>query len=205
MKRIKKYAMLLMATLGMGLLTSCETDPDTDRAMALSGQWYGDFGMYYNYQMPNGDIVTFDSYDTNIVFYPEYDYACYGWGKQIDYYQYGPYEYQYYQFYWEMRNGVITLRYPYDPELNTSIYDYRLSYDWFTGYFNGSATPFRLRKLADYYNWSVYTDTYGYGWRDSWGYPYYAKGQKSETDTTSTQQSEGKIVGRGNRYNKTDK
>ena len=61
--------------------------------------------MYYEYEY-RGHIYTFDSYDTDIVFYPEYDYATYGYGYQVDWYEEGPYERMSFKFNWEIRDGV---------------------------------------------------------------------------------------------------
>ena len=59
-KTITTLSILLLAATAF---TSCERDEDVDESMCLSGQWYGDFGMYYEYEY-RGHIYTFDSYDT---------------------------------------------------------------------------------------------------------------------------------------------
>lgn len=203
MKRFGKWVMAALMLLPLGLLTSCGDD-DTQEAIVLSGQWRGDFGMYYEYVDGYGRSYTFDSYDTDIVFYPDYDYATHGWGKQVDWYEYGPYEYQYYRFYWSIRFGVIYLTYPNAPELDTRISEYRLTSDYLTGFFPGSSTRFRLYKIADYYDWSPYTSYYGYYNRPDWGsyYPYYVKSEKGEAPAKAT--GEGKVVRRGNRFAETE-
>lgn len=187
--------------------TSCDTD--RYRSMELSGQWRGDFGMYYEYEY-RGRIYTFDSYDTDIVFYPDYEFATHGWGKQVDYYEFGPYEYMYYQFDWRIINGEIQLSYPYDPELNTRIHNYRLTNSYFSGYFVNSTEPFRLYKITDFYDWGPYTNTYGYGMRYGWSWGgYYANTRsvsQQDSDSTisimpdSTTTGEGRIISRGNRF-----
>lgn len=208
MRKILNIFIAMAAALTM--LTSC--DEDVEQAITLSGQWQGDFGMYYQVER-NGRVYTFDSYDTDIVFYPDYDYATHGYGKQVDYYQYGPFTYQYYYFYWELRNGVLYLNYPYDSELNTAIYDYVMNSSYFSGYFGESSNSFRLYKLADYYNWGYYSGEYSYGPSDYY-YDYYgyytnrsAADKASETDSTSvsgqgadTSDGEWKVVKRGNRF-----
>ena len=205
MKRIYTYTMMVLLTAMSATFTSCETT-DTDMAMALSGQWQGDFGMYYNYE-DRGRVYTFDSYDTDIVFYPEYRYARYGWGKQVDYYEYGPYEYQYYKFYWEIVDGEIFLTYPYAPELNTSVMDYHLTNSYFSGWFTNADTRFVLHKLVDFYDWGPYTNDYSYGarggWYDYYDDPYYYAPTRSDGETETVSTSEGKIVKRGNRYSET--
>lgn len=171
--------------------TSC-TDKDTEEAMVLSGQWQGNWGMYYEIEDPWGNIVAFDSYDTDIVFYPQRDYATYGYGYQVDWYRTGPYERMSYKFHWEITNGVIHMTYPGYPEYNCDIRDYRLNNDRFRGYFSTGTQPFELYKIADYYNWSYYYSwDYHYWAYDSWSwdyyYGYYAK-ERPEMDTRATRE-----------------
>lgn len=203
MKKFFNLAMCLMAFVFSGMLTSCDEDVIT--ANTLSGEWYGDFGMYYNYEY-RGRVYTFDSFDTRIVFYPDYDYATHGWGKQVDYYAQGPYEYQYYDFYWNIRMGAIQITYPYDPALNTTITNYSMSLDRFSGRFGDSTDRFNLRKIADFYDWSPYGGSYGYYDRASWSGYYYAP-TRAESDSLSCgavtrdgQQVEGQVISRGNRF-----
>ena len=112
MKRTTLIGRMLMMLTAILCLSSCnlvwnvEEDMDVKQSIKFAGQWTGDFGMYYTYRQ-NGRLYTFDSYDTDIVFYPEYDGATYGYGKQVDYYERGPYEYIYNRFDWEIRNGII--------------------------------------------------------------------------------------------------
>ena len=77
----KAFSLLsIIAMAGLCLMfTSC-SDDDTEEAMHLSGQWQGDWGMYYGYTYPNGDYVEYDSYDTDIIFDPDYEYATHGYG-----------------------------------------------------------------------------------------------------------------------------
>ncbi|MCM1313093.1 MAG: hypothetical protein NC206_05085 [Bacteroides sp.] len=196
---------MTIAFVMTGMLSSC-VDEDVNQAMALSGQWRGDFGMYYYYEYGR-KVYRFDSYDTDIVFYPDYDYATHGYGKQVDYYREGPYSYQYYYFDWSIRDGVIYLSYPYDKELDTSIYDYRMTSDLITGYFGNTNTRFTLYKLVDYYDWSSYNGNYSHGgfvsgW--NWGnYGYYSKSRDGKTVPTD-ELEEGHVVGRGNRFLEND-
>lgn len=181
-------------------LTSCVDMEDTNQSMALSGEWRGDFGMYYTYVDGRGRHYTFDSYDTRLTFIPAYAHAQHGRGTQVDYYEYGPYEYQYYKFSWSVNNGNIYLTYDYDHELDTRISNYRMTNDFFSGTFASSGTSFRLYKIADYYNWTPYVNIYGYGSRDDWydNYPYYApysrsNGEESQDSTNAT----GYVLSRG--------
>ncbi|MCD8236578.1 MAG: hypothetical protein LUD00_07970 [Prevotellaceae bacterium] len=159
--------------------------------------------MYYYYDY-RGRTYRFDSYDTDIIFYPDYDYATHGYGKQVDFYTAGPYSYQYYYFNWTIRDGVIYLDYPYDAELNTAIYDYRMTSDFITGYFGDTNTRFTLHKLVDYYDWNSYRGNYGHGgfvsgWE--WGdYRYnYSKSRDGKSVQTDSQE-EGRVIRRGNRF-----
>lgn len=181
-------------------LTSCIDMEDTSQSMALSGEWRGDFGMYYTYVDGRGRHYTFDSYDTRLTFIPAYSQAQHGRGTQVDYYEYGPYVYQYYKFSWSVNNGNIYLTYDYDHELDTRISNYRMTNDYFSGTFASSGTSFRLYKIADYYNWTPYVNIYGYGPRNDWygDYPYYApysrsNGEEPQDSTSAT----GYVLSRG--------
>lgn len=140
---------------------------DVHQSIKFAGQWTGDFGMYYTYRM-GGRLYTFDSYDTDIVFYPEYDGATWGYGKQVDYYEHGPYTHIYNRFDWEIRSGVIYLQYYSDPSLDCAIYDYSMTHDRFQGRFGNSNDRFYLTKIADYYDWSIYRDYYYYYPNGGW-------------------------------------
>ena len=184
------------------VFTSCFDRMDIDQSMALSGQWKGDFGMFYDYIDGHGRRYTFESYNTYLTFIPAYSHANYGRGTQVDYYDYGPYEYQYYKFSWSVENGYIYLSYDYDHELDVRISNYRMTNDYFSGIFYETGTSFRLRKIADYYNWTPYVNIYGYGSRYDWdyGYPYYAPATRSDVEAPSDSiPNEGKILRMGRR------
>ena len=133
--------------------TSC--DEDTVKSMVLSGEWEGDFGMYYTL-----GGRTYECYDTYLQFEPDYLYATTGTGCQVDYYDYGPYDYQYYRFTWRVENSDIYLEYPHDPQLDVTIRDYKMSNTLLTGKL-ASGTRISLSKLTDYYDWTPYVDEYG--------------------------------------------
>ena len=176
---MKNYVYILL--ISAFAFISCDDFDDINQSMALSGDWRGDFGMYYNYVDGRGRHYTFDSYDTRITFIPAYSQARHGRGTQVDYYEYGPYEYQYYKF--------------------TKINNYRMTNDYFSGTFSNTGTSFRLYKLADYYNWTPYVNVYGYGPRNDWdyGYPYYAPQTRSDVEATDSTSNAGEVVGRGRR------
>ncbi|MBQ0141613.1 MAG: hypothetical protein KBT06_02220 [Prevotellaceae bacterium] len=201
----KLFGTLLSLAVVLFTFTSCEIDDDVNTSTYLSGEWTGNWGVYYNYTY-RGKVYTFDSYYSDIVFYPDYDYARHGYGKEVDFYNQGPYTKIYNYFYWEIRNGIIYLDYPDMPEYNTAIYDYRMSNSYFTGHFENSdfGEPFKLRKIADYYNWSYYNGYHSYydryNWYDDYYYYYYSKTRSAISDSTATdsiQPSEGTITGGG--------
>lgn len=167
---LKNICIMLVAMLCMSscnMMWDVEEDMDVKQSIKFAGQWTGDFGMYYTYRM-GGRLYTFDSYDTDIVFYPEYDGATWGYGKQVDYYEHGPYTHIYNRFDWEIRSGVIYLQYYSDPSLDCAIYDYSMTHDRFQGRFGNSNDRFYLTKIADYYDWSIYRDYYYYYPNGGW-------------------------------------
>lgn len=185
---------MLVTFLACVAMTSC--DEDLDEAMTLAGEWYGDFGMSYDYKY-YGRVYTFRSYESDVVFYPHHDYATYGTGTQVDYYREGPYERMYYNFRWTIRDGVIYLKYPYeDSYLDTEISDYQLSDGLFRGYFGWTDTRFRLHKITGYYDWSPYTDRYGYFYNYGWSWGWY--GTRSDSATTVPTDGTGTVTRIGN-------
>lgn len=192
----RQYSLLSAILIACAcLFSSCVNIEDTNQSMVLSGEWQGDFGMYYTYVDNRGREYTFDSYDTSIRFIPDHAYANYGTGTQVDYYEYGPYEYQYYHFTWSVNNGYIYLSYDYDHDLDTRISNYHMTNDSFSGTFPISDTSFRLYKMTDYYCWTPYVNTFGYGLRHDWGY-YSTRSGEVQADSIS---SAGQVLSRGRR------
>ena len=177
------------------IFTSCEHDEDVHESIALSGQWRGDWGMFYEIVDRGGRVYRYDSFDTDIVFYPEYNYATYGYGYQVDWYDYGPYERLSFRFKWRIDNGIVNIYYPGYPEYDTFIRDYRLDNDYFSGYLGDSGTRFRLDKIRDFYDWSYYYD-YDY---HQWGWGYYGKTRSADSNEL-TLSTEGKIIKIGSKY-----
>jgi len=195
----KFFGMMAAMAMTALTLTSCINE-DIETSITLSGDWYGDFGMCY--YLRNGD--RYDSYDTDISFYPDYDYATHGYGYQVDYYKYGPYERIYHSFHWTVQNQNIILEYCDDNYYDTVIRDYRMSHSTFTGYFGKGSEQFRLSKYSDYYNWNPYWNDYG---RDGWGYYWYDDYYYAPTRSTDSASAdslkankEAEIVGYGNRF-----
>ena len=89
-----------------------------------------------------------------------------------------------------MQNRAVYLTYD-DPNLDCAIVDYRLSYDYFSGYIADyytleNLTPFRLRNYDRYwdaYGYGGYDYTYGY---DYYGDDYYVKRARAASDADST-------------------
>lgn len=206
------FAGIAISTLSLFSFTSC--NDDVDMSIALSGDWDGDFGMYYDYyDRYDRYVATFDCYDTDISFYPDYDYATHGYGYQVDFYRTGPYTKIYHSFEWEILNENIYLYYVGESELNTVIRDFRLSNSYFSGYFGNSSTRFSLSKYRDYYDWDPYWHDYGtynygvgYGYydRDGWYYDYgYTRGAEAPANAEELK-ADGKnfTIRYGNRFNK---
>lgn len=189
-QRISLVACMMITLSSCALVLNPEDDMDVNQSIKFAGQWTGDFGMYYNYRYM-GRTYTFDSYDTDIVFYPDFDGATHGWGKQVDYYEYGPYTHIYNRFDWEIRRGVVYLSYYNDSSLDCAIYDYVMTRDRFSGRFGNSSAKFYLSKIADYYDWSIYTDYYFFfpngGWH--WAPMQAAQADAEATDSLSATQS----------------
>lgn len=216
MKKMKTWMMMLIMIMTAGIMTSCEEDRKL--GFRLDGEWRGDFGMNYTIEY-RGQLYTYDSYDTYLVFYNDGIASSHGWGKQVDYYDYGPYEYQYYRFNWYIRDGRIHITYPRNPELEVTIYNYRMSYSHFYGTFGTSNISFDLRKLTGDYDWDYYYSDYSYGTRYDWNYgyyggnyPYYSKTRATDKTTDSVAVKNGKktdeefrIVKVGNRFTESQK
>lgn len=197
MKRFySKMMMMAVALFSVVTFTSC--DEDIDEAMILSGEWSGDFGMYYEVQHPRtGRWYAFDADYTNLTFYPHHEYATYGTGRQYDYYSEGPYAYQYYEFDWEVRNGIIYMDYPWNPELSVAIKDYRISYDRFSGWIGD--TKFNMYKLRDFY-WGDYDGYYDYGWNDDWYWDDYYYSKTRGGEGVESADVDNLNIRRGNRF-----
>lgn len=137
--------------------------------MVIAGQWRGDFGMFYKTRHPRtGEWFRFDAEYSNVRFYSDYHGARSGWGKQVDVYRHGPYAQQYYSFNWTVRNRVLYLEYPHDPDLNVAIYDYYLDHTVFTGRMGDSNFNFKLFKLSNYNDWHLFTGNYSFSPYENW-------------------------------------
>lgn len=195
----KNLAMLFVgALLALVSFTSC-TDDDDVKGMVLSGEWRGDFDMYYDYEYSwGGDYETFYADETFLSFVP-YNYSYNrGYGYQADFYydRRSPYEVVYHSFTWEVRYGTIYLDYRGEDEWDTYLRDYRMTNDRLSGYFEDTNNTFLLYKLADYYDWTPYINAYG-DYNRGYGYGYGRPGYYAPT-RSGVEVPEGRIVHYGN-------
>lgn len=194
MKKLFPLFLLLLSALSFGACDIYVDDPyyeggyhgDRSRSQTISGQWQGDFGMFYRAENPyTRNWEQFDADYSYVVFHSDYYGARSGTGKQVDFYRYGPYEYQYHAFRWEVNRGVLYIDYPHDRNLNVEIYDYALTPYNFRGRINGSNFVFNLTKLNNWNRWHYFTGNYMNGELNSWNWrPFYApKTRAAEADT----------------------
>lgn len=197
--KMNHFTSLLLAAVCFGSFVSC--DEDDMKGMVLSGDWEGNFGMYYT--IDDGyHYKTYDSYDSDLSFIPYSNSYSSGYGYETDYYKFGPYDEIYHAFTWEVRNGTIYIDYrsPSDAHLSTYMRDYHMTNDELTGYFGDTGSRFTLYKYHDQYDWKPYINSYGdynrgygYGYHDSY---YYAHTRGAD----STEVKPIKVVHYGNRY-----
>ena len=177
---MKNYVWMLGLMLcTLTAFTSC--DEDEEIGLELKGRWFGDMDMWYD-----GNEKAIGS---------EIEFIPYGWGydkgtgEEVDYYRRGT---VIHNFDYRIRDGVIYMTFD-DPDLDCAIVDYRLSYNYFSGYIADyfsleNRTHFNLR------NYDRYWDQYGYG-------RYYnVKGDKFNTDQTVSGDSIATQTGEEPRY-----
>lgn len=167
---MKKFFFSLSAAI-MALLSFTSCDSDEMKGMDLSGEWRGDFDMYYEIECPKHGKDIYYADETYIQFVPDrYTYSE-GVGRQVDFYynRDSPYDEVYHYFTWRIENGKIILIYRHEREWNTVIRDYRLSNDHFRGYFADTNNSFDLIKLIDY-RWNTSYDADGYYEHPRYGY-----------------------------------
>ena len=198
----KSYlGMMLGAVVALGSFTSC--DEDDTKGMVLSGEWEGQFGMYYEYQYKWGDYERFFADYTYLDFVPYSDSYKSGYGYQVDFYDDydSPYSEIYHSFTWQVKGGTIYLTYRGEREWDTFIRDYQMSNSELRGYFEYTDTRFSLRKVSDYYDWTPYINDFG-NYNNGYGYGYYYRdGYYAKTRSGAGNADEpGHIVRYGNRY-----
>lgn len=166
MKTTKYILSAIIALFTTISFSSC--DDDVYESSILTGEWEGDFGMFYDYHCKRcDDIHTYYADYSHLAFFPDHSGATHGYGRQIDYYIHGPYSKQYYHFYWEIQDGVVYLDYPHNPDLSVEICDYKMHHDSFRGRIGD--IRFSLHKVADYDHWNEYGNAdYYYYERYDW-------------------------------------
>ena len=68
------------------------------------------------------------------------------------------------------------------------------------GTFSESGTQFRLYKMTDFYSWTPYVNTYGYGPRTGW-YNGYPGTRAADAEDAEAADSTGQVLSRGRRLN----
>ncbi len=146
----------LMAIVAAVAMASC-TDDDTQQAYDLNGYWQGSIeGDYYSDRYGG-----YDSWDTEIWFVQDGDFASGGYGREIDYNRRTGHAYDV-EFDWEVQGGRILLDY-YDG-YRVIIRDYELyhvgSGQRFRGYFDDYDTgrtlaAFDLVKIGGWSDWAT--------------------------------------------------
>jgi len=171
MKTKNIFSVLFAALMTIVAFSSCEDKDnfylqdsyshhqDVDESMTLSGQWTGNFGMYYTYTQ-YGYTQKYDSYKSDIVFYSDYAGATSGWGREVDWYASGPYKSIQHKFTWEVYDGIVYMKFPSEKKLNCQIRNYYMDDYSFTGYFSNGTKKFYMSKISDYYDWAYYTSDY---------------------------------------------
>ncbi len=199
MKTFTKIATALISLCIASLFTSCQLDDDEEKSTIITGEWWGDFGMFYDYNCHTcNSIHTYYADETRLVFYPSHDYSTHGYGYQKDYYQHGPYKYQYYYFYWEIEDGVLYMDYPHDNYLNAEIYNYHMSDYVFEGRIGEDGDPFCLHKVADISDWTPLYDYDYYYYEER--YYWHSVANKACSADSLTSAAEGVVARRGNVY-----
>lgn len=190
----KVFILMSVALVAMFGLSSCNSD-DQDEAMVLSGEWRGDWKMWYEDDFGH----RFYAENTSLKLVPDHRYSTRGYGIQVDSYSHGEYRYLWYKFDWEVRNGIIYIDYRYDDELDTFIRDYRLDNNYFSGYFGNSSTRFRMAKISDwYYNTpEIMVESDAYGW-SLWS--AHSKQFEQGAVAKANNQELPKIVKRGSKF-----
>ena len=184
MKTMKTYlTMALMALSTVMTMTSC--DADEMKAWELSGSWTGYVETYYQDRFG----FTGDNYRTTMYFDQRGSYG--GTGYEVNYNVNSRYDnYKYYDFDWEVRNGIIYIYYA--DGWKSIIRDYTLNSSYFRGYMDDGTNRdiyFDLRYDGSF-NWGDYRRGYwsrGANTRSADGKTYYGKGEfvKNENQEAS--------------------
>lgn len=160
MKKIYSLLFGLLVTLmGAGLFYSCEWWTEDDEiTYNLEGTWRGDmyFASYYDNNWYYSNYTTLE--------FIERDYNR-GEGYWVDYYSQAPWDYVASHFIWEVRFGVIYIRFLED-DYRIEIRDFDIDRHHFSGYvfYEGEERHFDLEHTSSP-NWNEYH----YGWDNNYG------------------------------------
>lgn len=160
---------LLIAVTGVGLFYSCEWWTEDDEiTYNLEGTWSGDmyFASYYDGNWYYSNYTTLE--------FIERDYNR-GEGYWVDYYSQAPWDYVANHFIWEVKYGVIYIRFI---DKHSDYYDYRIEIrdfeidrHHFSGdvFYEGEERHFDLEHTASP-NWNEYHYGWNYGddYHPSW-------------------------------------
>lgn len=165
----KFFSFITAALFGMTAMTLTSCDEDVFTSNTLEGTWEGKMYItsYYN---NHSYTATYSQIEFTT---DPYRFTA-GYGYWVDYYSNAPWDYYASHIKWNVKNGAINIYFMEDDDLIT-IYDYRLTNRYFSGYIYdnyGQEIQFKLTHTSSP-NW----DSYGYGWDywDGYGYGYYAK------------------------------
>lgn len=164
---MKKFFSLVTAALfGMAAFTLTSCDEDVLTSSTLEGTWEGNMYItsYYNNH-------SYTATYSQVEFTSDPYRFTSGFGYWVDYYSGAPWDYYASHIKWSVNNGAISIYFIEDKDLIT-IYDYRLTNRYFSGYIYddyGKEIQFRLKHTSSP-NW----DGYDYGW-DAWDYGHYSK------------------------------
>lgn len=168
---MKKFYSLLLGLLvtltGVGLFYSCDWWTEDDEiTYNLEGTWGGEmyFASYYdnNWYYSNYTKLEFVERDYNR-----------GEGYWVDYYSHAPWDYVANHFTWEVRGGVIYIRFLED-NYYVEIRDFKIDRRSFSGYvyYEGEERHFDLYHTSSP-NWNSYDYGWGYDYDYGYGPGYY--------------------------------
>ncbi len=164
MKRIFTYITMLVMTMGMFGLTSCEDEDDYIAQKLRGSDWEGVIGTYYNNRwsgLPRAEYATVWHFESRGEYYTS------GRGAELNYNINSPYtNYAYSTFIWCIVDGDIVLIYDDDIWQPLYITRYTLYTDRFRGYIEHGSRNERIEfdlRSTNYNDWDAYGSTGGYG------------------------------------------
>ena len=166
MKKMYTFLTMAMMTITMVLFTACGFEVwhddyyyaddynDSSEARTLDGTWTGYIDTYYRDRFG----LSGESFRTTMYFERENPYG--GWGYEVDYDMNSRYDdYYYCEFNWEVINGNICISYA-DSWNDVWIYNYKLSYNYFSGQMDDGVCNSRIHFQLRYdssFEWGYWT------------------------------------------------